>query len=312
MKAKWKKDFLEKVRDLKESGYSWAKIKNVLKVALTPNALRKGYYRYIDSEPVEKKAPKILVFDIETAPLLSYTWGLFKQDIGLNQIEKDWHILSFAAKWIGDDHVYYEDQRNAKEIENDKPILQKLWKLLDEADIVLTQNGISFDVKKINARFIMNGMQPPSSFRHIDTARIARRNFGFTSNKLEYMTDKLCKKYKKSKHAKYFGFNLWKAVLKGDKEAWKEMEEYNKLDILSLEELYFKLAPWDNSIDFSVYTDKETMLCSCGSTSFKKNGFVFTNTSKFQRYTCSSCGAEKKAKINLFSKNKKNSLRNRE
>ena len=61
----------------------------------------------------------------------------------------------------------------------------------------LKGNRKAVDNKKLNARFMLNGMQPPSSFRNIDTKILAKRYFGFTSNKLAYLTDKLCKKYKK-------------------------------------------------------------------------------------------------------------------
>lgn len=259
----------------------------------------------------EKMKPKILLVDIETAPVLGFVWGLFDQNVGLNQIKSDWHLLAWSAKWFDDKKVMYMDQRNAKNIEDDKEILKGIWKLLDEADIVITQNGISFDIKKLNARFVLNGLPPPSSFKNVDTLRIARKKFGFTSNKLEYMTDKLCTKYKKLSHKRYPGFELWKACLAGDKKAWLEMEKYNKFDVLSLEELYHKLQPWDNSINPNLYTDNLTLVCSCGSGRIGKNGFSYTSVGKFQRFTCRDCGAEVKGRTNLFSKEKKASLKSK-
>lgn len=255
------------------------------------------------------KGPKILVLDIETAPLLGYVWGLWDNNVALNQIHSDWYVLSWGAKWLDPSNtkVMYMDQRNAKNIENDKDILKEIWKLLDEADIIITQNGKAFDIKKLNARFIIQGLKPPSTFKQIDTLQLAKKYFGFTSNKLEYMADKICSKYKKLKHDKFSGFELWKACLAGNKEAWKEMEKYNKHDVLSLEELYTKMAPWDNSINLNVYNDLESSSCSCGSPRFIKNGYAYTSTGKYQRYTCA-CGKEAKRKENLLSKDKRKSL----
>ena len=235
---------------------------------------------------IKKQSPKILVFDIETAPIKAYVWGLWNNDVGLNQINSDWHLLSWAAKWYGDseDKVMYMDQRNKENIEDDSEILGAIWKLLDEADIVITQNGRKFDQKKLNARFIINGFLPPSSYKHIDTCVIAKKHFGFTSNKLAYLTDKLCKKYKKLSHAKFTGFSLWEECLKNNIEAWKEMEEYNKYDVLSLEELSAILMPWDNGINFNIYHDSDFIVCECGSLEFRKAGFYYTNTGKFQKY----------------------------
>jgi hypothetical protein len=258
-----------------------------------------------------KPGPKVLLFDIETAPMLAYVWGLWDQNVGLNQIEEDWHVLSWAAKWLGDpvSEIMYMDQRGRRDITNDKKLLKQIWLLLDEADIVITQNGKKFDVKKLNARFLHHGFPPPSSFKHIDVYQLAKKHFAFTSNKLEYLTNKFNRKYKKlTEKRKFVGFNLWTAVLKGVKSAWYEMEKYNKYDVFSLEEWYHIIAPWDASINFSLYHDSEDHICSCGSTKFKKNGYWYTATGKFQRYKCLSCGKESRSRQNLFSKEKKQSL----
>lgn len=253
-------------------------------------------------------AAKVLIFDIETAPIMCYTWGLFDQNIALNQIHTDWHILAWSAKWLGNKKVMYMDQRKSKDITNDKNILLALWKLLDEADVVITQNGKNFDAKKVNARFVYHGMQPPSSYKHIDTLQLAKKHFGFTSNKLAYMTNWLCTKYKKLEHNKFPGFELWKECLKGNTKAWKEMEKYNKHDVLSLEELYQKIIPWDSSVNFNMYHNSTATTCTCGSTEWTNNGFCYTSVGKYQRYKCKKCGAEGRASKSLFTKDKRESL----
>ena len=259
----------------------------------------------------EAGQPKVLLLDIETAPILGYIWGLFDQNVGLEMVESDWHLLSWSAKWLGtpEDQVMYYDQRNAKNIEDDKAILKIIWKLLDEADIIITQNGKKFDAKKLNARFIFHGFKPPSSYRHIDTYQLAKKHFAFSSNKLAYMTDKLCVKYKKLSHAKFSGFSLWKECLAGNLEAWDEMKKYNMYDVLSLEELYTKLIPWDRGINFNAYSSSEESVCNCGSTDLRKKGFHYTNKGKYQRYICQDCGAESRDSKNLLSKEKRSSLK---
>lgn len=252
---------------------------------------------------------KVLLFDIETAPILGYVWGLWDNNIALNQIHSDWFVLSWSAKWLGDKKVMYADQRKAKNVEDDSTLLQGIWELLDQADIVITQNGKQFDVKKLNARFVMHGFKPPSSFKHIDTRVLAKKHFGFTSNKLEYMTDKICKKYKKLKHTKFHGFDLWRECLKGNMEAWKEMEKYNKYDVLSLEELYTKLIPWDNSVNFNIYRDDNATVCTCGSKEFVRNGFFYSSTGKYQRYSCKECGSELRDRKSSTARSKAKSMK---
>lgn len=253
--------------------------------------------------------PRIVTIDIETAPILASVWKIWDENIGLNQIERDWFILSFSAKWLGDKNVIYFDQRNKKNIEDDRELLKKIWEILDQADIVIGQNIKHFDIPKLNTRFILNGMQPPSSYKVLDTREIAKRKFGFISNKLEYMTDKLNTKYKKLKHSDFSGFELWRQCLLGNKLAWNSMKKYNIHDVLSTEELFLKLYPWDNSINFNLYRDDEEHVCHCGSTEFKRNGYAYTASGKYQRIKCSKCGSESRDKVNLFSKEKRQSLK---
>ena len=255
--------------------------------------------------------PRVLLFDIETAPMLAHVWGIWDQNVALNQISADWHLLSWSAKWLGDppSKIMYMDQRSVKNIEDDSKILKGIWDLLDEADIVITQNGKKFDQKKLNARFILTGMKPPSPFKHIDTFQIAKKHFAFTSNKLEYLSEKLCEKYKKLTHQRKFGgFQLWKECIAGNIEAWKEMEKYNKYDVLSLEELYHKLQPWDNSVSFDVYRDSDVPTCNCGSTKLQRRGYNFSTRGKYQRWQCRGGGKWLSSSTNLISKERKQNL----
>ncbi len=260
----------------------------------------------------KNNGPRVLLYDIETRPIEAYVWGLFDQNVGLEQIITDWGVISWSAKWLGDpdSKIMYMDLRGKNKYDDSK-ILKKLWELIDEADIAITQNGKAFDNKKINARFALLGLQPPSTFRNIDTLVLAKRHFAFTSNKLEFLSSANPNKTTtKLKSKKFPGFLLWKECLLGNLEAWQEMERYNKRDVIALEELYKWLAPWDNSINFSLYNDSTKVVCKCGSTDFTKRGYFYTNAGKFQRYKCNKCGTETRSKENLLSKAKKASLRN--
>lgn len=302
------KDWHKKAIELSEEGYSGRQIAGILGRSKSQvNDVIKAHRIIVDDTKVNKA--KVLVLDIETAPVMAAVWRLFKENIGLNQIDKDWHLLSYAAKWLGEDDIFYSDQRAELDITNDSRLLHELWMMLDEADIVLHQNGKRFDIPKIRARMVIQGFKPFSPVRHIDTLEIAKKTFGFTSNRLEYMTDTLCTDTKKSKHNKFPGFELWKECLAGNEEAWEEMREYNCLDIISLEELYYKVAPWTDKLpNFSLYTDEIDFACQCGSTSLVEKGFAYTEVSKFQRYVCADCGKHYRGRKNLLSKGKRDKL----
>lgn len=289
--------------EYKRLGKYWRDIKK-LYGSWTVFAYSVGLKReMVELKPIEHK-DKILLFDIETAPLLGYFFRLWDENIGLNQIVSDWHMMSFAAKWLDDDTIYYYDNRDAKNIDDDKQIMIKLWELINQADVVVTHNGKKFDVKRMNARFVINDLQPPSSYRHIDTYQIAKNQFGFTSNSLEYLTDKLCKTHKKSKHKEFIGFELWRECLKGNIKAWYEMEKYNKKDVLALEELYKILRPWTRDQANSHISNK----CECGGELFE-NGILTTKTGVFHRHRCKACGAEYKERLNIMPKNQRDDLK---
>jgi hypothetical protein len=253
MKQPWESKEIKFVLNQYKKGYSRFEIAKLFNAKFpnkrTPDSIQHCINNH--GMEIEKDLPKVLILDIETAPMVGYVWSLWDQNIPLNMLQRDWFMLSFSAKWLGspESEIHYKDQRGkkGKSLQNDKPLLQRLHKLMDEADCILTQNGISFDIKKINAKFIEHNMEPPSPYKQIDTLRMAKKLFGFTSNKLEYMTKKFCVKYKKQEHAEFSGFKLWDECLRGNIKAWKCMEKYNTFDVLSLEELFTKMAKFDKN-----------------------------------------------------------------
>jgi hypothetical protein len=285
---------------LLNSGLRTGKIdQNGFKSPALSDSLKEGNKAFI-----AQKGPRILLYDVETAPLVAHMWSMWQQGFGLNQIEKDWHLLSFCAKWLGEDEVFYYDQSQAQDIENDYGILLQLWNLLNEADIVVGHNSKKFDTKKVNARFILNGLPKPSTYRQIDTLEIVKRQFGFTSNKLQYLTDSLCSNTKKSQHHKFPGHLLWSECLKGNPEAWAEMKEYNIDDVLSLEELYNLLSSWDNTLpNFDAYVDEILDMSE-----WEHDGYHYTNFGKYKRYRNKLTGVQRRSRINELSQEKRKSL----
>lgn len=258
----------------------------------------------------KNNGPKILFLDIETIGMQVKVWQPNGNDfIPHDRVIKDWAIIAWAAKWKGEDKVYYKDNRKKKNIRDDKNLLKDIWKLMDKADIIITQNGRFFDVPKLNARFEIHQLGIYSSFKHLDTRKLAKKHFGFTYYSLEYMAKVLKLPHQKLKHKKYPGNELWDACELGILDAWNEMEKYNKYDVLVLEDLYNRISPWDNSINYDVYYDETNNTCGCGSTDFKLNGKKYLSSGVYNRYKCKKCGHETRGKTNLLSKEKKSSLR---
>lgn len=259
-----------------------------------------------------KQGPRILTFDIETWPMHAVIWSTGQQYVTIDQIKQDTSILSFAAKWMHEpvSKAIYMDVSNQRDYRDDKRIMKGLHKLLNEAEVVISQNGKAFDAKRVNARFAVHGLGPVSPFKHIDTCQLARKTFGFSSNKLAFLSETLNEKYKKLPHAKFPGRALWDACAARNPAAWAEMKKYNTHDVLATEELYTKLAPWGTGVNFAAYSDNLVFHCNCGSSLFKKEGFNKTKSGKFQQLSCIKCGAWSTDKsVNFMSDEKKASLK---
>lgn len=225
---------------------------------------------------------KILLLDIETAPNLVHVWGLWQQNVGINQIIDSGYVMCWAAKWYGDEDIYFESVYKSKP----KSMLAKIHKMLMDADAVVHYNGTKFDMPTLNKEFLLYGMNPPSPYKQVDLLKTARSQFKFPSNKLDYIAQSL----HLGEKIKHSGHELWINCMANKPEAWAEMEAYNKQDVLLLEKVYDKLKPWiKGHANHGVYEDG---LCctNCGSIEYKRSGYAYTQTNKYQRYVCKECG----------------------
>lgn len=256
------------------------------------------------------RQPKILLFDIETAPILADVWGMWKNNVGLNQMHRDWFMLSWAAKWLGKEGIMHDELPShpnyEKDKEDDKEISKSLWKLFDEADILVAHNGNGFDIPKCNARFLQHKLGPPSPYRKVDTLLEARKYFRFTSNKLEHLGN-ILKVGKKMKHQ---GHELWTRCIRGDLEAWDTMVKYNRQDIVVLEGVYLKLRPWmQNHPNVGLYVDDEVPSCpKCGGTDLHWRGYAYTAAGRYHRFRCTDCGGWGRALMMDLPKTKRKAL----
>lgn len=249
---------------------------------------------YHGKDPFELvKRPRVLFLDIETAPLASLHWGLWDQTVGLDQIQTEWSILSFAAKWLGRREVIQFDTggRGPGKVRDDRAVLRELWRLLDAADIVVAQNGKAFDLPKINARLLLEGFPPYSPVKVVDTLLAAKRHFGFTSNKLAWLSKHLAPTKRKLEHREFPGILLWAECLRDNPRAWAVMRRYNVRDVRGLEPVYLKLRPWiEGHPNVAVYGEGNALSCPrCGCTKLARWGNAYTQTGQYQRYRCSKC-----------------------
>lgn len=227
---------------------------------------------------------KILIIDIETKPALAYVWGLFKQNVALNQIVSPSRPICFAAKFLGEKKVHF----HAGWIEGHEEMIRAAHALISEADAVVGYNSDSFDLRKLQGEFLLAGLTPPPPPTSIDLLKAVKK-LGFQSNKLAYVGPLL----QIGKKVKHEGFELWAKVLDGDAKAQARMQKYNIGDIHLTEQLYKRILPYIGNHPFlGERKSKDGPECpSCGSTKVQSRGYRRTRSFKIQRLHCQSCGS---------------------
>jgi DNA polymerase elongation subunit (family B) len=223
---------------------------------------------------------RILLFDIETTPNISYTWGRYEQNV--IAVKTDWRILCVAYKWLGSSGVHFLTTQNKKD---DKELCESLHKLLQQSDVVVAHNGDEFDVKKSKARFLVHGLKPIKHLATVDTKKVAKSAFRFDSNKL----DDLGATLKLGRKKKHTGFDLWLGCMKDDPASWRLMEKYNRQDVILLERVYLKLRPWMKTHPSISALDGRKDCPKCGSSHVHSEGVRANSTTLSRQMHCISC-----------------------
>ena len=128
----WKDEALK----LSNEGHSGRKIAKMLGKGRT--SVLQFLRKQVGKEEVpETSFPKVLFIDVELKPFLFQGWAMFDQNFGLEQIQEDWSILSYSAKWLHSDEVIYSDV--TEKTEDD--LLYELHSLLNEAHFIVGHNA---------------------------------------------------------------------------------------------------------------------------------------------------------------------------
>ncbi len=242
---------------------------------------------------ISEKQPNILYWDIETSSIdikyRTYDLGVKIKRFDPETIERDWTILSIA--WAFNDEPVKCVSVSPKNPLNDSEVVKMFHEVLDKADYIVGHNMDAFDLKKFNTRAAFYGLGPIGQKQSIDTLKIARKYFRFTSNKLRYV-------------AKFFQIQEkddspdWDLCLLGDSEALSYMREYNRRDVEVTRALYKKLAPYHHTHpDMNVKRPpidakgkKIEGICPvCSSPDTYRNGAKYNKTSKRHQWKCKKC-----------------------
>lgn len=238
------------------------------------------------------RKPKILLLDIETSMMLMGAFSPKTDYIQHTHMIQDWNIICAAWKWLGEKEICAAAVPKTR-LTDDRRVVVKLAKLIERADIIIGHNIDQFDIKKIKWRMLKHGLEPFDKPTTVDTLKVAKREAFASYNKLDFLAKELGVGGKTSNTR-----GLWVRLLQGDASALSEMVKYNKNDIKIQEGVYKKLLPYiTNHPNMNVILDRDILSCkNCGSKHIIRKGYRFTNTGKYRRWKCQSCGANFRGK----------------
>lgn len=232
---------------------------------------------------------RVLLFDIETSPMLLAGFGLHNQNFSIDQIIEQPRIMGFSAKWYGSGKKakWYSEYHNGREV-----MLERARDMFEEAQFVAGWNSHGFDEPWFHGEFRREGLEVPSPVKSIDLWRIAKKNMRWPSTKLAYVAPMLAKDAKLSTG----GFKLWRDCLWGDEDtqrkAWAQMRRYGLQDTDLLEPIFDELRPYfPANINLALAGGNGELVCPvCESEHVQRRGHTVSQSGRYKRFQCQDCG----------------------
>ena len=236
--------------------------------------------------------PRILTLDIERLPgrvelemwhprdfqRLNYVhpdkWSQLPTTVCLSYKWYDEKQVGFIAAWEDPDDPFY--------------VARQAWLLIDEADWVVTFNGVNFDLKILRQDWAVADLPMPTPWRNIDLFQVARREFAFESKSLKHLCDRLGLPNK----AGHYDSKVAQAAADGDEAARKKLIRYSKQDSRITELVFDRLRPYVRGINWGLYQANDTRCCTnCGSEDLEPAGYAAVAVVRYAAYRCTQCGS---------------------
>ena len=219
----------------------------------------------------QQATPKILFYDIESAGV-----NALKSDLGF--------VIVFGYKWAHEKQAKaITISRKALRHFDDRQLLQRASMILSRADIVVAHYGSVFDRRFIQGRLLINKLPPIPMTKMRDTCMIARSVANFSSNRLKYLAKVLDLRHQKLDN----GWPMaWFKVMQGGMAALRRMAIYCRGDVRALEDLYYRLRPFDNAHTRLFFTSDTCSVCGSG---VEYRGYTFVNNKHYRRFVCKQC-----------------------
>jgi hypothetical protein len=236
--------------------------------------------------------------------MLVRCWDTGDQYIRPDQVIHDGIVLCWSAKWLFDPECH-SDVVTPREVKNldDRRVSTSIHKLLGQADIVITQNGDKFDIRKLQWRFLKYGLPPNNRYHSIDTLKKSRQLFDPVSHGLNNVGKDLGIGEKSPMVEQD-----WLDCEAGNTKSLLKMSKYCTNDVFLLEDWYLLLRPWMKThpnlakyVDMYQELEKDEETCPrCLHTLhraiFSKKWRSSASGRLYRSGACSHCGAQLRIK----------------
>lgn len=228
---------------------------------------------------------KVLIYDLETAPLLGHFWRITQDYISPEGIRHDTFLLSWSAKWRGERRVYSQVLESDEAVaQNDSRIVEGIAEMVRDADYIVAHNIDKFDFKMLNARLFQLRLEPLGPVQTIDTKRLARRDLGMASTSLDYLAEFLGHGRKMK-----MTFDDWQRAYNGDPKALRKMDRYCRRDTVLLGQVLEDMIPYVRNLPRLVEGNGAFVCAYCGSPDLIRRGMKHTGAGSYQQWQCKAC-----------------------
>ena len=239
----------------------------------------------------------------------SFFGNLYDANIRPQDLIETTSIVCGAWRVIGEKKVNAVSvmdfpSRFKKNVYDDHMVVKKLQEVVADADVLLHQNGDSFDVKKLRWRCKINGLPSVGKVKSIDTLKQVRKWYYPDSKRLDFLAREL----RIGKKLETGGMDLWQNIIQAKHptegcspdmdlcaKSVSKMVRYNKHDVKILIGVFEELANEIDSPFYGLYNDTDSNQCHnpmCRSYNVTSKGYAYTAQGRFRRYMCNDCGKQ--------------------
>jgi len=237
------------------------------------------------TKKTKSRMPRVLVYDIETTPVLAWIWRCGEQVVNHGQLHSEVNttkIICITYRWL------HESKAkalifNLKTLD-DSEIVKQFDVLVKQADVIIGKNNNRFDNKHINFRRMIHGLPaiPDWTTMSDDLEVQMRRHFNMQSYSLDYFS-KLMGQSGKIK----MELQDWIDIVQfKNKKKLKKMVTYGKKDADDTAELILKVWPYVTP-KFNYATHLDTACCiTCGHSGITKDRIKTQSSGQVQTFWC--------------------------